>query len=220
MSRPVNQPEGAGSTPAARSNLVVAPCDHKAATHAVLNWHYSRTMPSGKLVKFGAWENGHFIGVVLFGRGASPNLGTPYGLRPDEVCELVRVALRNHVAPTSQVVAAAMKGLRSQSNGLRLIVSFADEGQDHLGVLYQAGSWIYAGSVNHTWLRVHGQLVHPKTLHSKLGPGGQSIPWLRANVDPHAERVHMKPKHRYLFPLDRQMRRKLVPLSRPYPKRS
>ncbi len=28
-------------------------CSHKAAKYAVTHWHYSRTMPSGKLAKIG-----------------------------------------------------------------------------------------------------------------------------------------------------------------------
>ena len=44
---------------------------HEAATYAVEHWHYSHTMPKSKLVKIGVWEDGKFIGVVLFGVGAT-----------------------------------------------------------------------------------------------------------------------------------------------------
>lgn len=115
------------------TGLVVAPCSHHAATHAVTRWHYSRRMPVGKLVKMGAWEEGRFIGAVLFGRGASPALGRRYGCSITEVCELVRVALTTHVAPTTQVVAAALSCLKASNPGLRLVVSFADEAEGHLG---------------------------------------------------------------------------------------
>ena len=33
-------------------------CTHEAAKHAVLRWHYSRAMPSAKLVRIGVWEGG------------------------------------------------------------------------------------------------------------------------------------------------------------------
>lgn len=198
--------------------LVVAPCSHEAATYAVMHWHYSRAMPSGKLVKVGAWEDGQFVGVVLFGRGASPNLGTPFGASATEVCELVRVAMRDHTAPTTQVVAAALRYLKATNPGLRLVVSFADEAQGHLGTIYQAGNWVYTGPVEHQWYRVNGRLVHPKTLHSTYGVGGQSVPWLRAHVDPRAERVPMPAKHRYVMPLDRRMRRVVAARAVPFPR--
>jgi hypothetical protein len=199
--------------------LTVAPCSHDAATFAVMHWHYSRRMPVGKLVKYGAWEGDEFVGAVIYGRGAAPELGTPYGLTATGVCELVRVAMRDHAAPVTQVVARTLKLLKQDNPGLRLVVSFADENEGHVGVIYQAGNWVYAGASHHEWIRVHGRLVHPKSLHSKYGVGGQSIPWLRHNVDPRAERVPMPPKHRYLYPLDRAMRRFVTPLARPYPRR-
>ena len=42
---------------------------HEAAKHSCVNWHYSKCLPAGKLVKIGAWENSKFIGVVIFSRG-------------------------------------------------------------------------------------------------------------------------------------------------------
>lgn len=49
------------------TDLRVAPCSHTAAKLAVERWHYSRTMPVGKLARFGIWERDEFVGVVLFG---------------------------------------------------------------------------------------------------------------------------------------------------------
>ena len=69
---------------------------HDAAKYACLNWHYSKCLPVGKLVKVGAWEYGKFIGVVIFGRGANHNIGKSFGLKQDECVELIRIALTNH----------------------------------------------------------------------------------------------------------------------------
>lgn len=198
--------------------LVVEPCGHDAARYAVMRWHYSRSMPNGKLVKFGVWEHGRFVGAVLFGRGASPRLLVAYGLDAVEGCELVRVALDAHEAPVTEVVARALRLVHRLNPCLRLVVSFADEREGHVGTIYQAGNWLYLGESVAAWYRVGGVLMHGKTLHTRYGAGGQSIPWLRANVDPNAERVPMPVKHRYVMPLDRAMRRRLAPLARPYPR--
>jgi hypothetical protein len=104
---------------------------HQAAKYAVENWHYSESMPAGKLVKVGAWENGKFIGVVLFGRGANNNIGKPYGLSQTAACELVRIALTKHITPVSKIAAIAMRFLKANSPGLRLIISYADPLQGH-----------------------------------------------------------------------------------------
>jgi hypothetical protein len=192
---------------------------HEAAKYAVENWHYSRSMPSAS-VKIGAWENGSFVGVVIFGRGAASEIGSPYGLPQDQICELVRVALKNHKTPTSKILAQALRLLRKSNPGLRMVVSFADTAQGHHGGIYQACGWIFEGTKEYHAYRVGGKIVHPKTLHSKYGVGGQSIAWLRKNVDPTADRVKGEGKHKYLMPLDDAMRAQIAPLAKPYPKRA
>ena len=70
-------------------NLRLDYCDFKAAKFACLNWHYSKAVPAGKLVKVGVWENDKFIGCVLFGRGANNNMHKAFGLKVTECCELI-----------------------------------------------------------------------------------------------------------------------------------
>jgi hypothetical protein len=191
---------------------------HDAARYACEHWHYSECMPAGKLVKVGAWENGKFIGVVLFGRGATPNLGRPYNLQQDECVELVRIALAHHQTSVSRISAIAIKFLKRSNPRLRLIVSFADQSQGHHGGIYQAGNWIYNGSGQEaTFYKIHGKLTHPRSIGAK----GliQNIHGAR-RLDPHARAVLIPGKHRYLMPLDSEMRKKILPLARPYPKRA
>ena len=182
-------------------------CSHEAAKYAVEHWHYSRCMPSGKLVKVGAWEDGKYIGAVMFGRGASPNLGTAYGLKQTECCELVRIALTSHKSPVTRIMAVAVRMLTSAMPGLRLIVSFADPSEGHHGGVYQGGNWIYCGKSNDvTELYVGGRWRHMRgSFYNK--------------TDTTPERIRPG-KHRYLMPLDPEMRAKVLPLARPYPKRA
>jgi len=202
-----------------KADLRIDWATHAAAKYAVETWHYSRSMPSAS-VKIGAWESGRFIGVVIFGRGAASEIGSPYGLPQDEICELVRVALRPHVTPTSRILAQSLRLLKSSNPGLRMVVSFADTEQGHHGGIYQATGWFFEGSKEYHAYRVNGNVVHPKTLHSKYGKGGQSVPWLRKHVDQKAERVHGAMKHKYLMPLDDAMRAQIAHLAKPYPKRA
>jgi hypothetical protein len=195
-------------------------CSHEAAKYAVEKWHYSRRMPKNKLVKVGVWEAGRFVGAVVFGHGATPEIGRPFGLGIMQVSELVRVALGRHAAPTSKIVAIALRMLRRVAPGLRLVVSFADWSQGHVGGIYQAGGWVYLGASEYHAYRVNGTVVHPKTLHDRYGRGGQSVPWLRANVDAGAERIANGLKHKYVYPLDDAMRAQIAPLAHPYPKRA
>src|SRR5688572_1533552 len=114
-------------------NLHLAFCHREAALFAVKVWHYSRTLPAGRLVCIGAWEDGVFVGAVIFGRGACSQIASPFGLQQSEVCELTRIALGPHQTPTSRIVSIAVRLLRRQSPGLRLLVSFADPEHGHYG---------------------------------------------------------------------------------------
>lgn len=195
-------------------------CSHEAAKYAVEKWHYSRRMPKSKLVKVGVWEDDSFVGAIIFGAGATPEIGSPYGLKQVEVCELVRVALRKHRHQTSKMMSIALRMLKRSNVGLRLVVSFADTAEGHHGGIYQANGWIFTGTQTYHAYRVSGVIEHPRTLGSRYGVGGQSIPWLRKNVDPNAERIINGAKHKYLMPLDDAMRQALLPLARQYPKRA
>ena len=203
-----------------KSDLRLDWSTHEAAKFACENWHYSRCLPSFKFVKIGIWECQEFIGVVIFSRGATPAIGSPYGLKQIEICELTRIALRKHLTPVSRIIAIALKFLKKFCPGIRMVVSFADASQDHHGGVYQASGWIYAGcSETHAYV-VNGIVEHPKTLHGRYGRGGQSILWLRANVDPKAERINAGLKLRYLKPLDDVIGNQIAPLSQSYPKRA
>ena len=197
--------------------LHVAFCNARAARYAVMNWHYSRRMPIGALVKIGVWENDQFIGAVIFGRGASPKLGRRWGLGPAENCELVRVALTKHHAPVSQILAQSVRLLKKHCPGLRLIVSFADPAAGHHGGVYQASNWIYTGTTGSSTETFHeGRWKHQREISG--GAFGQPAKLTRAEVKRLPTR--QKPgKHRYLLPLDANIRKSIRLSSKPYPMR-
>ncbi len=189
--------------------------DHAHAKQAVETWHYSRSLPGAIIGRVGVWEDQRFIGCVLYGRGATPNIARPFGCQRHEACELVRVALDTHTTPVSRIVAISLRMISREFPNLRVVVSFADAAQGHDGGIYRAGNWSYLGLEAYHAYRVSGRVVHPRTLHSRYGLGGQSIPWLRQNVDPHAERIANGWKFKYAMGLDDAMRAKIKRMSRP-----
>ena len=186
-------------------------CSHEAAKYAVRHWYYRPEMPSGKTVKIGVWEDGQFVGCVIFGSGANSTLVKPYGLKQTEGCELVRVAMTTHSAPMSRILRVALLFLKQHCPGLRLVVTFADP-THHYGGIYQATNWIYAGETNGDLeYDYHGEHLHGRSVFARFGTK-------RPDKVPGLIPVRSTPKHRYLFPLDEDMRRCIMPLARPYPK--
>jgi len=190
----------------------------EAAKFACENWHYSKCVPVGKLVKIGAWENKKFIGVVLFGRGATPNLGKPYGLSQTQCVELVRIAMKNHITPVSKIMSIALKFLKRTNPNIELVVSFADQSQGHHGGIYQAGNWIYTGSGSPAkFYMINNKLTHPRSIGAK---GLTQNIYGARKIDPNAYVVDIPGKHRYLMPMNKSIKEKIKKLSKPYPKRA
>lgn len=213
------------ATASPRPELRLDWCSHDAARLACERWHYAKIVPRNKLVKVGVWEGGAFTGVVVFGTGASDALGSPYGLTSFQCCELVRVALKRHITPVTRIVRIALQFLRTACPGIRLVVSFADQEHGHHGGIYQGGNWTYAGLSQSSdeyvvrGRRMHGRAIR-KTMERYEIAGVNTLE--RARIfyrDPGASVAKGSRKHRYLMPLDADMRAKIAPLAKPYPKR-
>jgi len=203
-----------------KADLKIDWATHEAAKYACEHWHYSKSVPVPPLVKIGVWERGKFVGVVIFSRGASSNLMKPYNLTQDEGCELTRIALTSHTTPVSRIVRLAMQFLNRNSPKLRLIVSFADPQYGHHGGVYQAGNWIYAGDTSagrefwHKGKRLHSRQVSEKGWNIQQGVKRKTVKPSECKI------LNTLGKHRYLMPLDKGMRKRILPLSKPYPKRA
>ena len=199
----------------AKVDLKIDWCSHKAAKYACENWHYSGCIPRFKLVKIGAWENGEYIGCVIYSWGATSTLVRPYGLEMIEGCELTRVALTKHISPVSQILALSLKFLKRSNPGLRLVVSFADPEQNHHGGIYQATNWLYCGTTSSSYCYIDkkGRRWHARNVGNDLRKA--QIMVLKNDTT----RIKQIGKHRYLMPLDKEMKEQIAILAKPYPKR-
>ena len=160
----------------------------------------------------------NILDVFFLGGVQIKTLAAPYGLNQVEIAELVRVALGRHLTPVTRILSIAIKLLKKQSPGLKLIVSYADSGEGHHGGIYQGSNWIYEGTSLSSKLKIQGRLCHKKTVHSKFGTN--NLEWIKKNIDPSATWVSVPGKHKYLFPLTSGMKEKILPLSKPYPKKN
>lgn len=192
---------------------------HEAAKYACENWHYSKSTPVPPLVKVGVWEDNQFIGVVLFSRGASPKLLSPYNLDQTQGCELTRIALNKHKTPVSRIVKIALMFLKKNSPELKLVVSFADPQYGHHGGVYQAGNWIYCGDTApsceywHKGKRLHSRQVSEKGWNIQQGQKRKTVKPSECDI------VKTQGKHRYLMPLDSDTADRLSVLAKKYPKK-
>jgi hypothetical protein len=178
-------------------------------------------LPPPPLVKIGVWEDGAFIGCVLFSRGANNNIGKAFGLTQIQIAELTRVALTSHKTAVSRILRIAFKMLSQSAPGLRLVVSYADPSQGHIGGIYQASGFIFLGqSPDSTeFLAPDGKQWHGRMISSSGRTrvyGQMRSVWRSDQCSP----VTCPGKLKYVCPLDDAMRQQIAPLAKPYPKRA
>lgn len=162
--------------------------------------------------------------MIVYGSGATVNIGKMFGLGQGEVLELVRVALNGKQTTTSECVAKSLKALHRDCPYCKIVVSYADSNQGHTGIIYQATNWIYLGTTDkwdkgskETYFVIKGKKYHPRSVYSKGWK--QSVQWLRENIDPNAQGIHEKPKHKYIYVFNKAMRKVWNEKRCPYPRK-
>lgn len=192
----------------------------KAVRYACLHFHYAKAVPSAQY-SYNVYQDGEWCGVVIFGGGATPNIGKPFNLLQGEIVELVRVALNGKQNTTSECVAMALRKLHRDAPQIKMVVSFADVDQNHVGTIYQATNWIYLGRTNigeRGAFIIHGKKIHPRTIGT--AGGVQSVNWIREHMDPDAVEFITKGKEKYIYCFDKKLRKEWQAKALPYPKKA
>ena len=197
-------------------------CSRRAARFACERWHYSRKLTVGGLACIGVWEGNDFIGTIVYSKGSGNTTDCRrYGLaKINQAAELCRIALRNHQAPVSRMIAISTRMVRRQSPGLRMLISYADPMHGHNGAIYQAANWLYVGDTPPTKMyRDRRGRVHHSRVVSESGYVGFFGKWKRSIRAGDCEVIPALGKHKYVYPLDDEIREVIQAFAKPYPKR-
>lgn len=179
----------------------------KRMTHFfLLNIHYARRLPSISFA-YGLFFRGELVGVVTYGMPPSPSLcrGIAGEAWKDCVIELNRLCLlHNKPNEASRLVGASLRLLPAT----KIVVSYADTAQDHLGYVYQATNFLYTGiTVKRSEWAVKGlEHMHTKALVNMTSGGG-----LQAMKERFGEDFYYRErsqKHRYIFFVGSKTQRK------------
>jgi hypothetical protein len=183
---------------------------HKAIKYACLNFHYAKTIPINTFGYSVFNDNNEWCGVVLYGTGASPQIGKQYNLSQGQVLEFVRMALNGKQdQPVSKIMSLSLKLITKKIPLCKLVVSYADQEQGHIGTIYQASNWIYLGEVKSPPI-IEGK--HNKSMGGSVGAARKIL-----KREPSV--YYPKPKHKYIYPLDKSLIAMCQSLSKPYPKK-
>ena len=179
--------------------MIVKQVTRKEYLPFLLDVHYARRSPSVSFA-YGLFISDMLEGVVTYGTPSSAPLRR--GIAGDEyiknVLELNRLCLltnqKNHA---SFLVSKSLK----QIPGDRIVVSFADTSQGHVGYVYQACNFMYFGlSAKRTDWKVKGlEHLHGQTIADEFrGHPNRSA----AMREKYGDKFYLHPrprKHRYIY---------------------
>ena len=212
------QPKGGGAIPASALYFHVG--ETKEAGGLIKQFHYSHRTAA----------NVQFTGTLHLGGGLFGNKGIvvasiTFSVPPtrwgEDVLELSRLVRHpKYKPPLTLLISLSCSRLRQQKKDL--LVSFADQAEGHLGIVYQASGWTYNGlrARRMDGLLIDGVFVPGRTCNSIYGT--QSPTKLKA-TNPHLDIVphYDIGKHLYWKQLGRKGSHKAKRLglkSLPYPK--
>ena len=166
----------------AMNNYVVRQITYAEAKPLIIDLHYTHRMPSVSFA-YGLFRDDELVGAITYGVPGSPNLCS--GICGPEyrnlVIELNRVVLKDNLKnEASMLVGRSLKLLSSP----RIVVSYADTAQGHIGYVYQACNFLFTGTTK------------PRT---DIDPGnGKHSRNRKVGFDP-TKRVARSAKHRYVI---------------------
>ena len=171
--------------------------DKKIAQEIHIKEHYlHRKAPCSYAYGLFEKETNKIVGVVLYGVPASRSLqkgicGEDYA---NQVGELTRLWVEDG---TPKNVESFLIGNTIKLQGFKILVSFAECRQGHVGYVYQATNWLYTGlSAKRTDVVIDGKVCgHPRHITDKYGGQKQA----REILGDRFQLVPRPRKHRYIY---------------------
>lgn len=171
--------------------------DKKIAQEIHIKEHYlHRKAPCSYAYGLFEKETDKIVGVVLYGVPASRSLqkgicGEDYA---NQVGELTRLWVEDG---TPKNVESFLIGNTIKLQGFKILVSFAECRQGHVGYVYQATNWLYTGlSAKRTDVVIDGKICgHPRHITDKYGGQKQA----REILGDRFQLVPRPRKHRYIY---------------------
>lgn len=198
------------------NEICVKAIDSRTAYPWILNRHYAKRLCPISFA-FGAFRQNELIGIVTYGTPASAPLragicGPAWACR---VLELNRLCCENTKNIASTLVGRSLRLLPSP----RIIVSYADTEQKHVGFVYQAANFIYTGlSAKRTDWKIKGrEHLHGATVADESRGQENRAQWMR---DKYGDDFYLKArprKHRYVFVIGTNSQRRSILADLRYP---
>lgn len=216
-----------------RQKVFIRPINKTLAKELIIKNHYTHKWTLCKVV-YGVFyktdvknetflsESGEkLIGCCVYaspvGRSASKSFSEK--IKPDEVLELVRLFIEDGYGSNieSYVISQTMKMIKKNFPNIKIILSYSDEEQGHVGTIYQAAGFYYQGNKNIALMSNYSisligpdnyQWIHSRTVNSKWG--SHNIEVLKQKIGKTFWRKKESTKHRYFYILANKIEKRQI----------
>ena len=196
--------------------------DYKIAKKMIIENHYSHRM-SNKQVALGFYYEKKLNLVIIYGSSATARMKK--SLPNPNYMELTRLFSFDWAGKNmeSYCIGQSIKYIKGNFPNIKVLISFADPEQGHVGYIYQATNWIYCGLSLQTGGYTYffdNKWQHPRTTVSKYGTRKHSE---ILKIKPNIKFKRIARKHRYIYFLGthkekKEMLKNLKYKVLPYPK--
>jgi hypothetical protein len=188
-----------GANPIIPLHFCVKEIDMPVAKPFVLQWHYSKLCPAGK-VYFGLYDNDQLIGVAVYGDPAMRNQKKTWNID----IELRRLCLTDSAPKNSESKFISITLRLLKKKGFKRVLSMADANFGHIGTIYKASNFKYMGRSRGGGtgeVLLDGLAVHGRTLGHQYGT--RSFKKLKSLLGDRVTFVKRERKHVYIYDLER-----------------
>ena len=182
---------------------------YKAVKYACLKFHYAKTVPVTNISYSVFNTKNEWCGVICYGLGACANLGKKYRTVSGQFLELTRMALNGKQESTSKAMAISIKLLKKHKPLVKILISYADKGKKHLGIIYQATNWMFVDESKSSGIEFFykGKWVHSRVPSTKPKKQREKLEYRKKSG-----------KYKYIYPLTKELKERCLEFKKPYPK--
>lgn len=186
------------------TNLKMQVVNNTFAKKFMSEHHYSQTCPN-LYYALGFYYNSQILCMVCFGPPSGRLLAQAMieGGNAQNVCELVRLFAFDWGPKNTEsyCIGQSLQWLQNNALDMKLVVSYADPNQGHVGTIYQATNWLYTGQgsrlVDAYEFYVDGAWIHPRSIFSHYGT--TDIQKVSKQLGYEVETRLCQHKHRYIY---------------------
>lgn len=151
----------------APKDMIVKPISSSLAREYISLYHYTHLYPDSTRECFAGYYSNTLCGIITYGTGVSMNIfkSIKHDITSNNVRELTRLWSPNGM-PKNTESKLISKSIKMLPKEVKIIVSYSDIGQNHIGTIYQASNFIYLGTTKGSKIIVdnNGQYFHPRNI--------------------------------------------------------